>query len=197
MDDTPRRVPMPAEHYDAQWETLAASGQEVHGEAALVDALLGGPPARVLDAGCGTGRVAIELHRRGYDTVGLDVDPALLERARAKAPALTWQEADLASLPADVAAGPFAAAVLAGNVMIFVARGTERAVLANLAPRLAPGGLVVAGFQLSGRLPLAEYDAAATAAGLELRARWSTWDRAPFTEGDEYAVSVHEPVSKR
>ena len=71
--------------------------------------------------------------------------------ARAKAPTLTWQEADLASLPADVAAGPFAAAVLAGNVMIFVARGTERAVLANLAPRLAPGGLVVAGFQLSGR----------------------------------------------
>ena len=103
----------------------------------------------------------------------VDVDPALLERARAKAPALTWQEADLASLPADVAAGPFAAAVLAGNVMIFVARGTERAVLANLAPRLAPGGLVVAGFQLSGRLPLAEYDAAATAAGLELRSRWS------------------------
>ena len=142
---------MPAEHYDAQWEALAASGQEVHGEAALVDALLGGPPARVLDAGCGTGRVAIELDRRGYDTVGLDVDPALLERARAKAPTLTWQEADLASLPADVAPGPFAAAVLAGNVMIFVARGTEHAVLANLAPRLAPGGLVVAGFQLSGR----------------------------------------------
>ncbi len=197
MDDTPRRVPMPAERYDEQWEALAASGQEVHGEAALVDALLGGPPARVLDAGCGTGRVAIELDRRGYDTVGLDVDPALLERARAKAPGLAWQEADLASLPAEVAGGPFAAVVLAGNVMIFVARGTEGAVLANLAPRLAPGGLVVAGFQLSGRLSLGEYDAAATAAGLALRARWSTWDRAPYTEGDEYAVSVHELVSNR
>ena len=169
----------------------------MHGEAALVDALLGGPPARVLDAGCGTGRVAIELDRRGYDTVGLDVDSALLERARAKAPGLAWQEADLASLPAEVAGGPFAAAVLAGNVMIFVARGTEGAVLANLAPRLAPGGLVVAGFQLSGRLSLAEYDAAATAAGLALRARWSTWDRAPYTEGDEYAVCVHELVSNR
>jgi SAM-dependent methyltransferase len=197
VDDDHRRVPMPAERYDARWEALAASGQDVHGEAALVDALLGGPPARVLDAGCGTGRVAIELDRRGYDTVGLDVDATLLERARVKAPTLTWQEADLASLPADLAPGPFAAAVLAGNVMIFVARGSEGAVLANLAPRLAPGGLVVAGFQLSGRLPLAEYDAAATAAGLALRARWSTWDRAPFTEGDEYAVSVHELVSNR
>ena len=197
MDDIPRRVPMPAERYDEQWNVLAASGQDVHGEAALVDALLGGRPARVLDAGCGTGRVAIELARRGYETVGLDVDHTLLERARAKAPALTWEEADLASLPADLAAGPFAAAVLAGNVMIFLARGTERAVLANLAARLAPDGLVVAGFQLSGRLPLAEYDAAAAATGLALRARWSTWDRAPFNEGDEYAVSVHEPVSNR
>jgi SAM-dependent methyltransferase len=197
VDDTPRRVPMPAERYDERWEALAASGADVHGEAALVDALLGGPPARVLDAGCGTGRVAIELDRRGYETVGVDVDPALLERARAKAPALAWQEADLASLPADAVGGPFAAAVLAGNVMIFVARGTEGAVLANLAPRLAPGGLVVAGFQQSGRLPLAEYDSLATAAGLALRARWSTWDRAPFTDGHEYAVSVHELVSNR
>ena len=197
MDDIPRRVPMPAERYDEQWNVLAASGQDVHGEAALVDALLGGHPARVLDAGCGTGRVAIELARRGYETVGLDVDHTLLERARAKAPALTWEEADLASLPADIAAGPFALAVLAGNVMIFLARGTERAVLANLAARLAPDGLVVAGFQLSGRLPLAEYDAAAAATGLALRVRWSTWDRAPFNEGDEYAVSVHEPVSNR
>jgi len=197
VDDDHRRVPMPSERYDEQWKVLAASGQDVHGEAALVDALLGGPPAGVLDAGCGTGRVAIELDRRGYDTVGLDVDPTLLERARAKAPALTWQEADLASLPADLTPGPFAAAVLAGNVMIFVARGSEGAVLANLALRLAPGGLVVAGFQLSGRLPLPEYDAAATGAGLALRARWSTWDRAPFTEGDGYAVSVHELVSNR
>ncbi len=197
MDDTPRRVPMPAERYDEQWEALAATGEDVHGEAALVDALLGGPPARVLDAGCGTGRVAIELDRRGYETVGIDVDVALLERARAKAPALVWQEADLASLPADAVGGPFAAAVLAGNVMIFVARGTEGAVLANLASRLTPGGIVVAGFQVSGRLPLPQYDALATAAGLAPRARWSTWDRAPFTDGDDYAVSVHELVSNR
>jgi len=185
-----------AQKYAERFRAMAARGDDIHGEATFVTGLVE-PPARVLDAGCGTGRVAIELDRRGYDTVGLDVDPTLLERARAKAPALTWQEADLASLPADLTPGPFAAAVLAGNVMIFVARGSEGAVLANLALRLAPGGLVVAGFQLSGRLPLPEYDAAATGAGLALRARWSTWDRAPFTEGDGYAVSVHELVSNR
>ena len=59
----------------------------------------------------------------------LDGDDLLVSTmaARAKAPALAWQEADLASLPADLAPGPFAAAVLAGNVMIFVARGSEGA----------------------------------------------------------------------
>jgi hypothetical protein len=113
----------------------------------------------------------------------------LLERARTKAPSLAWYEGDLAAIPPEVAPGPFAAAVLAGNVMIFVAPGTEPAVLANVAARLAPGGLVVAGFQLTGRLPLTAYDAAAIAAGLTPVERWSTWERAPFT-GRDYVVAV-------
>ena len=163
----------------------------MHGEADLVDDLLtGAPGASVLDAGCGTGRVAVELARRGYRVVGVDVDADLLARARAKEPALDWIRGDLASLAPDTAPGPFAAAVLAGNVMIFLARGTEGAVLANLATRLAPGGLVVAGFQLSGRLTVARYDAHAAAAGLEPVARWSTWDQAPFDEASDYVVAV-------
>ncbi|HLM19298.1 MAG TPA: class I SAM-dependent methyltransferase, partial [Acidimicrobiia bacterium] len=153
MDDSGiRRIPLTPDSYDRRWDDLAASGAEVHGEADLVDALLrelvGGPPAPILDAGCGTGRVAIELARRGYATVGVDVDPALLERARAKAPDLEWHVGDLAGLPVDTAPGPFAAVVLAGNVMIFVARGTEDAVLNTVASRVAPRGLVIAGFQL-------------------------------------------------
>ncbi len=134
--------------------------------------------------------MAIELARRGYATVGVDVDPALLDRARAKAPDLEWHLGDLAALPVDTAPGPFAAVVLAGNVMIFVARGTESAVLATLASRVAPGGLVIAGFQLTGRLTLAEYDGAATAAGLGPVARFATWDQAPFVAGSDYVVTV-------
>jgi SAM-dependent methyltransferase len=195
--DVPRRVPLSPDDYDRRWSKLAASGQDVHGEAAFVDALLGGRAERILDAGCGTGRVAIELARRGHETVGIDVDADLLAQAHAKAPALEWIEGNLATLPPEVAPGPFSAAVLAGNVMIFVARRTEGAVLTQLASRLAPGGLVVAGFQLSGRLPLAEYDARADAAGLVLQARWSTWDRTPFAPTSDYAVSVHALVSKR
>jgi len=59
----------------------------MHGEATFVEAL---GVRRVLDAGCGTGRVAIELARRGLDVVGVDADPGMLSAARAKAPELEW-----------------------------------------------------------------------------------------------------------
>lgn len=177
--------------YDARWTTLAAQGHSVHGEADLVDALLretGG--SSVLDGGCGTGRVAIELARRGYRVMGVDADAAMLSAARAKAPALPWVDADLAHLPDAVGAG-FDLAVLAGNVMIFVAPGTEGAVLAEVTARLSPGGLLVAGFQVrEHRLALHTYDGLCADVGLTPVNRWATWDREPY-EGGDYAVSVH------
>ncbi|BBY30226.1 class I SAM-dependent methyltransferase [Mycolicibacterium sediminis] len=182
--DAPR-----GDDYDARWRTLAADGQEIHGEADLVDGLLseiGG--SRVLDAGCGTGRVAIELARRGRTVVGVDLDEAMLDTARAEAPELTWLRSDLTAV-AGLADAPFDVVVLAGNVMIFVAPGTEVPVLSALTAQLAPTGLLVAGFQLD-RLPVDRYDAFAADAGLRLVARWATWEREPFTGGD-YAVSVH------
>ena len=184
--DAPR-----GDDYDARWRTLAARGANVHGEADLVETLLREKGrTRVLDAGCGTGRVAIELARRGFSVVGVDADAPMLAAARAKAPELAWLQADLA----DLQGGPndeFDLIVLAGNVMIFVSPGTEGRVLEQLTARLAPGGLLVAGFQLRrGRISLAEYDRLAGAAGLTPVARWSTWDREPFVGGD-YAVSVH------
>ena len=197
-DGSIRRVPLSPDRYDARWDALAATGADVHGEADLVAALVGSPGGLpVLDGGCGTGRVAVELARRGYDTVGVDVDVDLLARAREKAPTLAWIEGNLATLPAATAPGPFAAAVLAGNVMIFVAPGSEGAVLRNLTHLLVPGGLVVAGYQLSDRLSPEEYDAYATAAGLVAEERWSTWDRAPFTATSDYVVVVHSLASKR
>jgi 2-polyprenyl-3-methyl-5-hydroxy-6-metoxy-1,4-benzoquinol methylase len=41
--------------------------------------------ARILDIGCGTGRHSIELTRRGYSLVGVDLSESLLQRAREKA----------------------------------------------------------------------------------------------------------------
>ena len=134
----------------------------------------------MLDAGCGTGRVAIELARRGLDVVGLDADPGMLSPARAKAPDLEWVLGDLSNFELFEGDGPrrFDAIVMAGNVMIFLVPGTEGAVLRQLAAHVRPGGLVVAGFQIiAGRLSLEHYDELAAAAGLTLAERFATWDR--------------------
>ncbi len=177
--------------YDARWAALEAAGRAVHGEADFVSAFA---PATVLDAGCGTGRVAIELARRGVTTVGVDRDPGMLATARRKAPDLTWVEHDLSSLDLTAADGPstFDLVVAAGNVMIFLAAGTEAATVARLAAHLADGGVLVAGFSLShAAYGLDRYDADCDAAGLGVDARYATWDRDPWVPGGEYAVSVH------
>ncbi|HXR54152.1 MAG TPA: class I SAM-dependent methyltransferase [Acidimicrobiales bacterium] len=172
--------------YDERFARLAAEGHDVHGEAALVASLGLGS---VLDAGCGTGRVALELSRRGLDVVGVDLDAAMLGVAREKAPLIRWVHADLV----DVDLGRrFDGIVMAGNVMIFVTPGTEGAVLANMARHLEVGGLLVAGFSLgAGRLTLETYDELAAATGLERAERWADWHRTPFTSGADYAVSIH------
>lgn len=174
--------------YDARWEQMAAAGLSVHGEADFVVRL---GPASVLDAGCGTGRVAIELARRGLDVVGVDLDAAMLATARAKAPDLPWIEADLA----DVELGrTFDVVAMPGNVMIFVRPGSEAAVVANIARHVAPGGALVAGFQLGQGYDLDRYDADCAAAGLALDERFSTWECEPWVAGGAYAVSVHRPA---
>src|ERR671910_498114 len=95
--------------YQARFDRLAASGADVHGEATFVRAY---DPASVLDAGCGTGRVAIELARHGIDVVGVDVDASMLTSARRRAPDLAWVAADLTELALD---RTFDLVVMAGN----------------------------------------------------------------------------------
>jgi SAM-dependent methyltransferase len=178
--------------YDERWRALAQAGESIHGEADLVMGLLAelemDRPGRVLDAGCGTGRVAIELAARGVDVVGVDLDTPMLDEARRKAPDLSWV---LADLTAARAGDDFDVVVMAGNVMIFVSPGTEAVVVANMAAHLRPGGVLVAGFQTGGaRLSAAAYDHHCADAGLVAVERWATWDREPFAGGD-YVVLVH------
>ena len=113
------------DEYDARWRRLEADGKSIHGEADLVERLLrqsGG--TRVLDAGCGTGRVAIELAHRGFSVVGIDSDAAMLHSARAKAPELDWVHGDLVEMDSHVDT-EFDVVVAAGNVMIFLAPGSN------------------------------------------------------------------------
>ena len=171
--------------YQARFDALASSGADVHGEATFVRRF---SPSSVLDAGCGTGRVAVELARHGISVLGVDVDPAMLATARKVAPSLSWVEGDLATVVLPAAS--FDVAVLAGNVLIFVTPGTEGAVLANVASAVRPGGLVVCGFSLRpGGYDLAALDADVAAAGLSPAERWATWSLDPYDGGD-YAVSV-------
>ncbi|GAA2734559.1 class I SAM-dependent methyltransferase [Actinocorallia aurantiaca] len=186
------------EEYAARFAALAESGKDLHGEARFCAALVP-PGARVLDAGCGTGRVMIRLAELGYDCVGVDLDDSMLAVARKNAPELTWLQADLAEfdpaalgIPAD-----FDLVVAAGNIFPLLAPGTEPDAARRVAAALKPGGLLVAGFGLDrAHLPvppsitLAEYDAYCAAAGLTLVDRFATWDAEPY-DGGGYAVSVH------
>jgi len=173
------------DRYQERFDALAASGVHVHGEADFVMAL---HPASVLDAGCGTGRVAIELARRGVDVVGVDADPSMVATARRLASDLDWTTSDLAGL--DLARR-FDVVVMAGNVPLFTAPGTQAALVAGCARHLRPGGHLVAGFQLDRGYDPGAYAADAAAAGLVEVERWSTWARDPYPGEGNYLVAVH------
>lgn len=177
--------------YIDRFRRMTAEGADLAGEARLVDAMAP-PRSRILDAGCGPGRVGAELHARGHDIVGVDADPKLIDAARVDHPGPSWLVADLAEL--DLAAlgepEPFDAAVLAGNVMPYLAPGTEREVLARVAAHLRADGFVVIGFGLDRGYTVDALDDDATAAGLTHEHRFATWDLRPWRDGDGFAVSV-------
>lgn len=180
-----RPVEWQGDDYQARFDQLAASGADVHGEATFVRAYA---PSSVLDAGCGTGRVAIELARHGIEVVGADVDVSMLATARRLAPHITWVEADLTAIDLG---RTFDVVVLAGNVPLFTAPGTQGALAAGVARHVAPDGRLVAGFSVDRGYRVEDWDAHTSAAGLELAERFATWDRAPWVPGGGYAVSVH------
>lgn len=181
------------DEYEERWNRLAASGQHPHGEADLVEAYA---PRTVLDAGCGMGRVAIELAARGMDVVGVDVDREMLERAQRRAPDLEWHVADLTDLDDVLGARRFDVVVLAGNVVPFIDPGRRARAIAACARHVAADGHLIAGGKLERNWPsTVDYDRWCADAGLVLADRWSTWEREPFVEGDsDYAVSVHRPA---
>lgn len=179
------------DEYQRRFDELAASGADVHGEALFV---LRYEPRSVLDAGCGTGRVAIELDKWGIEVVGVDADGSMLGTARRLGPSITWVHGDIAG-GLDLGR-TFDVVVMAGNVPLFTRPGTTAALVAGCARHVSDDGRLIVGFQLGRRYPIEQYDAEAAAAGLELVERFATWDRARFTGGD-YAVSVHRPAVVR
>jgi SAM-dependent methyltransferase len=183
-----------AEQYAARFRAMAARGEDVHGEATFLAEMVD-RPARVLDAGCGTGRVAIRLAELGYSVIGVDVDASMLLQAREEAPELDWRVGDLADLDTGQV---FDVVLVAGNTIPLLEPGTLDSTAQHLAAQLDVSGLLVCGFGLDDAhlprgcpaTPLADVEAAFAAAGLEPLARFSTWDRAPFDEKSGYVVTV-------
>ncbi len=177
--------------YDARFEKLAESGAEVHGEADFIASF---EPRRVLDAGCGTGRIAIELARRALDVTGVDLDADMIVAARRKAPGQPWSVEDLARMQLG---HRFDLIAMPGNVMIYCAPDDRRLIVHNMAQHLEPGGLLIAGFTLEREgYSLAEWDAHCAASGFALAARYATWNRDVFVDGGDYHVSVHRRTDR-
>ena len=189
---------------------MADRGESVHGEADFVDWLtetvvgtlvkpvvepVVEPSAteralRVLDAGCGTGRLAIELTRRGYRTLGVDLDPDMVERAGRKAPDLRWRVEDLAELDLGET---FEVAVMAGNILLFCRPGIQNRIISSITRHLVPGGLLVGGWsQETGpdAYLVEHFERDAADAGMETVHRFSSWERGEFDPAGDYAVIV-------
>lgn len=185
------RNPEHSRWYIQRFKDMAAAGQDLHGEARLIDAMVG-RGSRILDAGCGTGRVGGELASRGHTVVGVDADPVLIEAAQTDHPGATWLTQDLAELdlPGAGVAGPFDVIVSAGNVMTFLAPSTRGLVLANLASLLAAGGRLVVGFGAGRGYAFETFFDDAAGAGLVAELLLSTWDLRPWSTDSDFLVAV-------
>ncbi|MEZ5235117.1 MAG: class I SAM-dependent methyltransferase [Acidimicrobiales bacterium] len=186
-----RQDPGHSTWYVERFRKMAAEGADLAGEARFIDAVVG-RGARILDAGCGPGRVGGELHRRGHTVIGVDVDPVLIEAAGVDHPGPTWLVGDLAELdlPAAGITEPFDAIVSAGNVMTFLAPSTRTEVLTRLGRHLADQGRLVVGFGAGRDYGFDAFRADAAEAGLAIELELSSWDLRPFTPASEFLVAV-------
>lgn len=177
--------------YVERFRSMARDGADLAGEARLIDAMVP-RGSRVLDAGCGSGRVGSFLAAAGHEVVGVDIDPILIDAAGRDHPGPLWLVGDLAELdlPAQGVPGGFDAVVCAGNVMTFLAPDTRREVLRRIGAHLGDGGRVVVGFGAGRGYEFGEFLADADAAGLVADLLLSTWDLRPFTDDSDFLVAV-------
>ncbi len=170
---------------------MAAAGDDLDGEARFVDAMVS-RGSRILDAGCGPGRVGAALAKVGHTVVGVDGDPLLIAAAEADHPGPTWLHGDLAELdlPARGIAEGFDAIVCAGNVMTFLAPSTRGEVLKRLGQHLRDQGRIAIGFGSGRGYEFDQFRADVVAAGLVVDVELGTWDLRPIGAESDFLVSI-------
>lgn len=180
--------------YIARFRSMAAEGTDLDGEARFVDSMVP-RHSRILDAGCGPGRVGGRLGELGHTVVGVDVDPELIAAAEIDHPGSTWLTGDLATLdlPAVGIGEPFDVIVCAGNVVTFLDPATRGAVMKRLAAHLAATGRIAIGFGTNRGYEVEEFEADARSAGLRFDLRLSTWDLRTFEPTSDFLVAVLSP----
>ncbi len=184
------RDPGHSQRYIDRFKMMAGQGADLLGEARFMDAMLP-PRSRILDAGCGPGRLGGELARRGHTVVGVDIDPALIAEARSVHPEATWIVGDLADLELpQTVPNEYDGILCAGNVMGFLHPGTRQASLAAMNRLLAPTGRLVVGFGAGRGYEFDEFFTDAAQAGLDLHLRLSTWDMLPYPGESNFLVAV-------
>ena len=131
-----------AEHYDRENFTRGTLGEcdFLEKEFAFDKSI------KILDVGCGTGRHAIELTKRGYRVTGVDLSEAQLKRAREKAQAaglsIDFQCRDARNLPFD---NEFDAAIMLceGGFSLMETDEMNYEILRNATRALKPRGKLV------------------------------------------------------
>jgi SAM-dependent methyltransferase len=118
----------------------------------------------ILELAAGTGRLAIPLAEAGHRVTAVDLDPAMLDRARKRARGtagedrLTFVEADLVGLRLPDAGSYGLAFIGLNSLLVLGSRAAQRAALRALAEHLAPGGLAVVDVWLPDAEDLARFD---------------------------------------
>lgn len=190
--------PEHSSRYVQRWRNLAAQGADIYGEARFA-AALAAPGAKILDAGCGSGRVAGYLSEHGYTAVGVDLDEVLIEEATSVYPGSEWLVGDIATFDysslTSVSVDPggssgFDVIVSAGNVMAFLDPVSRIPALVNLRNSLRPQGRIATGFGAGRGYSFTDYENDLTAAGLTVQAKYSSWDLRPFTDTSGFLVCV-------
>lgn len=202
--------PEHSRRYAQRWEGFVAQGRDIDGEARLIDAMVP-RGARILDAGCGQGRLGGYLAGRGHDVLGVDIDPYLISVARETQPGGTWLVGDLANLAAVLGNGrgegdegsggegsggegpaAFDAVVAAGNVLTFIDPADRGDVLAGIRDALAADGRAVLGFGAGRGWSFDDFESDAFEAGLRITHRFATWNLHPFDAASDFLVVFAE-----